>query len=59
MARKSLSAALSRAVRNLALVRVDRFCDPHPLVGMQLEWVNGCFSTVWIPTRWFSMDTAR
>src|SRR6267143_998078 len=42
MTRRALSAALRGAVRNLALVRVDRSCDPHPLLGYAVglgEWL--------------------
>src|SRR6267378_8059430 len=43
MTRRALSAALRGAVRNLALVRVDRSCDPHPLLGYAVglgEWLR-------------------
>ena len=42
MTRQSLAAALRAAVRSFALVRVDRSCDPHPLLGYAIglgEWL--------------------
>jgi hypothetical protein len=42
MARRSVIHALGRAVRNLALVRVERSCEPRPLPGYAVglgEWL--------------------